>query len=94
MTRRVPRKLILAASALLALTATAYADWQDQVTPRDIERLAHLNDARDDALARPTSAAARAIIVPSRKSFAPPRMRCPNRRWLAIGAAARSSWVA
>ncbi|MEP6830541.1 MAG: DUF4893 domain-containing protein [Rhizomicrobium sp.] len=52
MTRRVPRKLILAASALLALTAPAYADWQGQVTPRDIERLAHLNDARDDALAQ------------------------------------------
>jgi len=51
MTRRVPRKLIFAASALLALTGTAYADWRDQVSPSDIDRLAHLNDARDDALA-------------------------------------------
>ena len=52
MTRRVPRKLIFAASALLALTGTAYADWRDQVSPSDIDRLAHLNDARDDALAQ------------------------------------------
>jgi len=50
MTRRVPRKLIFTASALLALTATAHADWQGQVPPSDIERLAHLNDARTDAL--------------------------------------------
>ena len=51
MTRRVSRKLIFAASALLALTGIAHADWQGQVSPSDIERLAHLNDARDDALA-------------------------------------------
>jgi hypothetical protein len=41
----------LVASALLALTATAHADWRDQVSPPDIDRLAHLNDARDHALA-------------------------------------------
>lgn len=52
MTKRAPRKSILAASALLALTATAYADWRDQVSPSDVERLAHLNDAREDALAQ------------------------------------------
>jgi hypothetical protein len=52
MTKRVPVKSILTASALLALTATAHADWRDQVSPRDIDRLAHLNDARDDALAQ------------------------------------------
>jgi hypothetical protein len=52
MTKRVPYKSILAASALLALTGTAFADWRDQVSPRDIDRLAQLTDARDDALAQ------------------------------------------
>jgi len=57
MTKRVPRKRIFAASALLALTApgfieSAYAGWRDQVSPPDIDRLAHLNDARDDAMAQ------------------------------------------
>ena len=51
MTKRVPRNLIFAASALLALTGSAHADWRDQVSPSDIDRLAHLNDARDHALA-------------------------------------------
>ena len=55
MTKRAPRKSVLVASALLALTATAFtgsawADWRDQVAPSDIDRLAHLNDARDDAI--------------------------------------------
>jgi hypothetical protein len=56
MTKRVPRKSVLVASALLALTATAFtdtawADWRDQISPSDVERLARLNDARDQALA-------------------------------------------
>jgi Domain of unknown function (DUF4893) len=57
MTRTVPRKTVFAALALLALTGTgfinsAWADWRDQVSPRDIDRLAHLNESRDDALAQ------------------------------------------
>jgi Domain of unknown function (DUF4893) len=52
MTNRVPRKTVFAALALLALTGTAHADWRDQVSPRDVDRLAHLNNARDDALAQ------------------------------------------
>ena len=55
MTIRVPHKLIFAGLtfvglALFALPAPARADWRDQVSPRDVERLAHLNDAREDAL--------------------------------------------
>ena len=57
MTRTVPHKIVFAALALLALTGTgfissAWADWHDQVSPRDVDRLAHLNDSRDDALAQ------------------------------------------
>jgi len=50
MTKRVPHKLIFAGLALLALSAPARADWRDQVSPQDAERLTHLNDAREDAL--------------------------------------------
>ncbi len=50
MTKRVPHKVIFAGLALLALTGVARADWRDQVSPQDVERLAHLNDAREDAL--------------------------------------------
>ena len=55
MTKRVPYKSVLVASALLTLTAftdSAWADWRDQIAPSDVERLAHLNDARGDALAQ------------------------------------------
>ncbi len=52
MTKRVPRKLTFAALALLALMGSAHADWRDQISPRDVDRLAHLNEARDDALAQ------------------------------------------
>lgn len=52
MTKRVPHKLTFAALALLALTGSAHADWRDQISPRDVDRLAHLNEARDDALAQ------------------------------------------
>ena len=52
MTKQAPHKLILAMSALLVLTGTAHADWQGQISPRDIDRLAHLNDTRDDALSQ------------------------------------------
>ena len=55
MTRRVPHKLTLAALTLLTLCSTgfiasAWADWRDQVSPRDVDRLAHLSEARNDAL--------------------------------------------
>ena len=53
MTRTVPRKTVFAALALLALTGfinSAWADWHDQVAPNDVDRLAHLSDAREDAL--------------------------------------------
>jgi hypothetical protein len=60
MTIRVPHKLafagltlsgvVLSCLLLLALSVQARADWQGQVSPRDVERLAHLNDAREDAL--------------------------------------------
>jgi hypothetical protein len=43
---------MLAAAALLALTGTAFADWRDHIAPSDIDRLAHLDDAREDALAQ------------------------------------------
>jgi hypothetical protein len=52
MTIRVPHKPILTALALLALTATAQADWREQISPGDVNRLAHLNEARRDALAQ------------------------------------------
>ena len=56
MTKRVPHKLTVAALALLALTgaasiSSAWADWRDQVSSQDVDRLAHLNDAREAALA-------------------------------------------
>ena len=50
MTRRVPRKTVFAALALLGLTGAARADWHDQIAPADVDRLAHLSDAREDAL--------------------------------------------
>jgi len=50
MTRRVPRKTVFAALALMALTGAARADWHDQIAPADVDRLAHLGDAREDAL--------------------------------------------
>ncbi len=52
MTRRVPRKFTFAALALLALTGSAHADWHAQISPTDVDRLAHLNASRDDALAQ------------------------------------------
>ncbi len=52
MTKRVAHKSMLAAAALLALTGTAHADWRDHIAPSDIDRLAHLDDARDDAIAQ------------------------------------------
>ena len=50
MTIRVPHKLIFASFTLLALTGVAHADWRDQVSRLEVDRLAHLNDAREDAL--------------------------------------------
>ena len=55
MTIRAPHKLIFAGAAFLTLAApglidSAWADWRDQVSPQDVEKLAHLNDAREDAL--------------------------------------------
>jgi hypothetical protein len=50
MTRQAPRKTVFAALALLALTGAARAEWHDQISPRDVDRLAHLGDAREDAL--------------------------------------------
>jgi hypothetical protein len=52
MTRRVPPKSTFVALALLALTGTAFADWREQISPHDAERLAHLNDAREYALSQ------------------------------------------
>jgi hypothetical protein len=52
MTKRVAHKSIFAAAALLALTGPAFADWHDRISPSDIDRLAHLEDARTDALAQ------------------------------------------
>ena len=57
MTIRAPHKAIFAGIALFALSSLglihpAWADWRDQISPRDVERLAHLNDAREDALAQ------------------------------------------
>src|SRR5580698_1868314 len=51
MTKRVPRNIAFAGLALLALTGAARADWRDRVSPQDIDRLSHLNEARDAALA-------------------------------------------
>jgi len=53
--KRVPHRFIFAGLALLALSSpgfinSAWADWRDQVSPQDVEKLAHLNDARKDAL--------------------------------------------
>jgi hypothetical protein len=50
MTKRVPHKIVFAGLALLALWSPARADWRDQVSPQDVDRLAHLNDIREDAL--------------------------------------------
>lgn len=57
MTTRVPLKgivagLMSAGVALLALSVPARADWRDEISAYDVDRLAHLNDARDDALAQ------------------------------------------
>ena len=57
MTKRVPPRLIFASVALVALTGagfvnSAWADWRDQISPQDVEKLAHLNDAREDALSQ------------------------------------------
>jgi len=50
MTTRAQHRVILAGIALLTLSASARADWRDQISPDDVDRLAHLNDAREDAL--------------------------------------------
>ena len=55
MTRRVPHKIVfagltIAGLALSSFSAPARADWRDQISPRDVDRLAHLNDAREDAM--------------------------------------------
>ena len=50
MTKRVPHRVAFAGLAVLALTGVARADWRDQVSPQDVDRLAHLNDARENAL--------------------------------------------
>jgi hypothetical protein len=52
MTRRVPRKLAFAALALMGLTNGAHADWHTQISSPDVDRLAHLDASRDDALAQ------------------------------------------
>ena len=54
MTRRAPRKIIfagLAFAGLIGLADSAWADWHDRISRTDIERLAHLEDLRADALA-------------------------------------------
>jgi hypothetical protein len=52
MTRPAPLKIVFAALALTGagFINSAWADWHDQIAPSDVDRLAHLSDAREDAL--------------------------------------------
>ena len=50
MTIQVPVKLTLAATALIALTASASADWRNQISDYDAGRLTSLEQSRGDAV--------------------------------------------
>ena len=50
MTKTVLHRLALASLALTALTVTASADWRDQITNYDADRLTHLEDSRAGAV--------------------------------------------
>ncbi len=39
------------AAALLLVTASAHAQWQDRISPADLDRLSHLSEIREAALA-------------------------------------------
>jgi Domain of unknown function (DUF4893) len=51
MTIQVPHKFLLAALLTLA-SGSAWAGWQDQITPYDQQRLDHLDDSRTQAVAQ------------------------------------------
>ena len=50
MTKTVLHRLTLASLALMTLTGSAMADWRDQITNYDADRLTHLEDSRADAV--------------------------------------------
>lgn len=50
MTKTVLHRLTLASLALLTLTGAALADWRDQITNYDADRLTHLEDSRAAAV--------------------------------------------
>ena len=52
MTTRVPRNVIFAGLSFLALSGPARADWRDQISPHDMDRLAHFDAARENAMAQ------------------------------------------
>src|SRR5580698_8688931 len=78
MTIRVPHRLIFAGFALLALPGSALADWRDQISPRDIEKLAHLNDARQDALDQARHRGGRGDVRTIRAVFDPAPRAIPE----------------
>src|ERR1700744_3110714 len=83
MTKRVPHKLTVAALALLALTGaasinSAWADWRDQVSSQDVDRLAHLNDAREAALAEPRQRGGTGDFRAIRQTLAPESHAVPE----------------
>ncbi len=78
MTKRVPRKSVIAAIALLALTRAAFADWHDQISPRDLDRLADLNVARDDALDQARQRGGKGDYHAIEKIFAPAAHAVPE----------------
>jgi len=79
MTRRVPPKSTFVALALLALTSTAFADWREQISPRDAERLAHLNESRDDALAQTRTRGGTGDFRAIRQTLEPASRAIPER---------------
>ncbi len=55
MTKQVLHKFILAFLALTVFAAPAYAGWRDQISSNDVDRLAHLDEARDYAIGQAQS---------------------------------------
>jgi hypothetical protein len=77
MTRQVP-KFLFAALAFAALTGSAHAAWQDQVTPHDLDRLGHLSEARDYAVREAQSRSGTGDFRAIKETFEPAAHAVPE----------------
>ena len=80
MTNRVPHKVVLASALMLAaVPQTAMADWRDQITPADFERLADLQHARQRGLAEAEHGRGTGDVRAIRETFDPAARAVPER---------------